>query len=205
MRLGSRDTALAVLAILVAIVLAILAAAQVASGVVIGFGLGFVLLTLLIFVPALVASYPDWVEERQRGRLRKLRHLRVVEGEISNQPPSKLPNDVYGFEEVFAFSGLKDGVRAKVKPDTHAPDGHQYPIEVHKLDDETFAVGYLSEQDHEVFLTMEPGRRVTLWLRRQDDASTLVEVPLSRWREEASDGDGSLRNAYRLHLLPELA
>jgi hypothetical protein len=132
-------------------------------------------------------------EERERKRLRADHNLRVVRGVETDSSAQELPNDVFGYEEIFAVQGLMDG-RARVKP---ARD--TYPLEVHKVDGAVYLIGFVSEVDCEI-LDHNLDGSVILWMRRQKDATVLARVPLARVEAEESRGDGTTTNPFRLVL-----
>ena len=204
MRLGTTwDRGLAVLAFFSGIVLAVLAGFQVEPAVIVVVAVLFLLAMFGLFVPP---AYRWWVEQRPRAKSRRHQQLRLVRGAEAGKPPSKLDDGVYGYEEIFAVKGMKigDDSPAKLKPNPFAPDGHAYPIEVHRHGGETYLVGYVSASDA-TLLESGAACRVTLWMRRQMGAPTrarwLVEVPLSRITDDRCDGDGSEGSgAFRLEL-----
>jgi hypothetical protein len=204
MRLNTTwDRAVAMLAFLSGIALAVLAALQVAAVVIVVVAILFVVAMLGSFVPP---ARRWWVEQRPRVMSRRREHLRLVRGKQAGMPPSDLPDGVYGYEEIFAVKGMqqRDESPAKLKPNPIAPDGHAYPIEVHRFAAETFLVGYVSDTDAKL-LASGRGCHLTLWMRRQmgapTRARTLAEVPLSRVDDDVCDGDGSEGSgAFRLEL-----
>lgn len=135
-------------------------------------------------------------EHHERAALRRAHGLRVVRGPEADASPEQLPDGVFGFEEIFAVDGLKDG-RARLKPDHEAPDGHPYPLEVQKRVGEVFLVGYVSADDANDIAT--PDRHhVKLWMRRNRDAPVLVAISLPTIEASQSLGDGSPENGFRI-------
>jgi hypothetical protein len=139
----------------------------------------------------------QYVERSDRRQLRRRHSLRVVRDSEEDLAPADLPDRVFGFEEIFAVEGLRDG-RARLKGSVIAPDDHRRPLEVHKHDAEIMLTGYVSSYD--AAKIDKPGPQwLTLWMRRSNDASILVEVPLNR-TEAQSLGDGSVENGFRLYI-----
>jgi hypothetical protein len=155
------NLALALLAYLSGIVLAVLASLQTEVMAVEAVALVFVGVASVLFIP----GFWSWCREAPaRAWLRHKRGLRSLTVEETDHHPSALPNGIYGYEEIFAMNGLR-GDRARLKPKPIAPDGHPYPIEVHKFGDETLRgwVGVESRQ---------PVARSARWLScRAVDAS----------------------------------
>jgi hypothetical protein len=205
---SDRAIALAIAGILIAIVLAILAAVQASSNaIVICGGVTFVLIVVL-YVPALHEFYRVGREQFQRWSLQKRRGLRLVRNNEADTPPSRLPDKVYGYEEIFAVAGLRSwgahADAARIKPDRTNKDGSPYPLEVHKFDGETWLVGYVAPQSRALAETATESGELILWMRRTKANHALVEIPLGRVTEEKSLGDrssiGSAKNLFRLFL-----
>jgi hypothetical protein len=192
------NSALTVLAYLSGIVLAVLASLQAEVRAVEVVAVAFVLVASVLFLP----GFWDWSREAPaRARLRHRRHLRSLTAEETDHHPSTLPNGIYGYEEIFAMNGLR-GDLARLKPKPLAPDGHSYPIEVHRFEDDTYVVGWVSPHDVQS-LARQDASRIVLWMRRRRKkvAGSLVEVPLSRVITDGTSlGDGSRRNGSRLEL-----
>jgi hypothetical protein len=166
-----------------------------------------------MYSPTLRSFYRNGREELERRGLRNRRHLKRVALNEMEQPPSALPDGVYGFDEIFAVAGMRPGGpkanEARIKPDRRKPNGDPYPLEVHKYAGETWLVGYVEPDRRSLAENPTSTGGLTLWMRRTDRATELVPVPLSRVGPETSRGDRSLdsseENIYRLilGLIPE--
>ncbi len=97
---------------------------------------------VLLLVWLLARSAVPWIrarrERRERASLRLgLRPIPVTE---TDRTIDALPDNVYGFEVIFAVAGLKKG-GGKVKPEPLSADGASYPVEVHKVAGEASWIG----------------------------------------------------------------
>jgi hypothetical protein len=197
-RSAARDSALTSFGIVVTIWLTILTVVEAPPPVVVISGIAAAAVIVFLYVPTLLSSLSDLREYGPRRRNRNAHHLRLVRGEETDSPPADLPDGVYGFEEIFAVAGFKDG-RARVKPESVAPDGHRYPLEVQRWGDETYIVVYVSDEG----LRCAGGHEscvLPLWTRRQRDAARVASVAVSRVRGEQTRGDGGQHNPFRLVL-----
>jgi hypothetical protein len=183
--------ALGIVGILVAILFAVTGEIPRWLGIVLA--IAVIACVLLYFRRDIAAQFGHTREERDRARLRQTLQLRVVGGAETDSSPQELPDGVFGYEEILAVQGLKDG-RARLKPDRDP-----YPLEVHKRDGAVCLVGFLSDEDRDTLSGNRAGS-VILWMRRQKGARTLGQVPLSRVEDEQSRGDGRYGNPFRLLL-----
>lgn len=183
---------LAVVALVLAIAFAVVGTIPIWLGVILT--VIVVVGTMLLFRQDLAAYFRRSSEERERADLRAAHGLRLVHGaDETERAPRDVPDGVCGYEEIFAVAGLKNG-EARLKPDRNP-----YPLEVHKFEGETYVVGYCSPTANNS-LSSDAECRLTLWMRRQNPADVLVEVPISRVTGEQSLGTGTRRNAFRLDL-----
>jgi hypothetical protein len=199
-----RAIALAILGILLSLILAVLNALQAASAIILACSSFFALLILLLYVPVLMAILRD--EERERRRLRRRRALRIVSEEEMAMPAALLTGHVYGYEQIFAVSGLRrngpNAQLARLKPDRTDPNGFPYPLEIHVHEDKVHLVGFV-ERRHRHFADPTTTGDCLLWMRRTKGADTLITLALSRVIEEVSLGDrtdASANNIFRLAL-----
>ena len=208
---SDRAIALAILGILVSLVLTILTAAKASSTAIIACGGVTIVLIVLLYIPVLRQFYRDAREELERRSLRSRggEKLTLVSGDQVDLPPSRLPDGVYGYEEIFGVSGLRSSGEhadaARIKPDRTNPNGFPYPLEVHKFNGETWLVGYVAPQFESLAKTETETGPLSLWMRRTKVNHVLVEIQLSRVDPgEKSLGDrswdSSAKNIFRLVL-----
>jgi hypothetical protein len=200
-RAFQRSIALAIFGILVSLVIAILVAVKAPTAAIVTCASVTLALIVLLYLPELRRFYRDTREERQRRTRRKQHNLRLVEGDEADLSPALLPDGVFGYEEIFSVSGLRDG-RARIKPDRTKPEGVPYPLELHKFEGDTWLVGYVSAKDRD---KIHRGGELNLWMRRRSRDDTLEEIPLSRLKGDGeSRGDRSwdsgAKNIFRLVL-----
>ena len=142
-------------------------------------------------------------EKRERRELRRKTGVTLVDEVDSTKNPSDIIGKKYGFEEIFAFEGLRDG-RAVVKPDETTSDGRHYPLEVHACDGRLYLVGYMKPDDLRTLTSSTERREVVLWMRRTSAATSLLRVPVSIVDEHKTRGDrsavGRSKNIFRIVL-----
>lgn len=205
---SERAVALAIFGIVVSLILAMLAAVNASSAAIVVCGSVTLLLILLLYVPVMRGFYRDAREERQRDALRASRKLRLVAGDEADLSPTRLPDAVYGYEEIFSVAGLRSvgpyANAARIKPDRTNPEGYPYPLEVHKFDGEAWLVGYVSPLYKPLADNATEAGELSLWMRRTAANSVLVAIPLSRVNNDKSLGDrswdSSAKNIFRLVL-----
>jgi hypothetical protein len=218
--------ALAIFGILVSLILAVLSAVKASSVAITVCAVVTILLIVLLYVPAMTTFYRDTCEELQRKRLRKKRGLKLVTDDDTDQPPLRLPDGIYGYEEIFSIAGLRStgqhANEARIKPDRMRPDGYPYPLEdpleVHRfkgqaspsssdtssIEERTWLVGYVSASLASWADDVSKAGQLSLWMRRTKQNKHLTSIALSRVTNETTRGDrnwdSSAKNLYRLVL-----
>ena len=194
-----RAVALAIFGIVISLVLSLLAAAKAPPVSIIACAGIAVILILALYATEIRRIARDAIEDRERWALRRSHGLRVVAGSEADLSPQQLPNGTFGFEEIFAVSGIRSG-RARIKPDQANPEGIPCPLEVHKFDGETWLVGYASKD-----VAVDGSGEVELWMRRRSRSDRIIEISVSRLEDDGESRgdrswDSSAKNIFRLRL-----
>ena len=96
-------------------------------------------------------------------------------------PAALLTGHVYGYEQIFAVSGLRrngpNAQLARLKPDRTDPNGFPYPLEIHVHEDKVHLVGFV-ERRHRHFADPTTTGDCLLWMRRTKGADTLITLAL---------------------------
>jgi len=111
---------------------------------------------------------------------------------------------------IYSIQGLRESdpnenkwARIKKSSGTSQPVATQFPLEVHGYNGNTFLVGYISKFAKSILDGTESGE-IILWMRRSRKkgrrATVLVEIPLSRIKDEGSRGLGTWKSPYHLFL-----
>ena len=192
--------ALAVLGVLATLLVSVLTAFRVSEWWTLAIAIATGLIVGGLYFPILSDLLKDLWEERQRRNLRAKNRLALVSPHDHWLSPDEMPYRRYGFEEVWAVQGLRDG-RAQVRSARLRGDGNPYPLEVHKIES-LCLVGYVSKKDEARLKETSAVPGFTLWMRRSLVATKLVTIPLDRvGPDENAQGDGTtilIDNVFRL-------
>jgi hypothetical protein len=201
-RFPGHEIGLALLGIVASLVLAVLVAFNKSRWWTLGVAVVTIFLITMLYAGQLVLQARDFGEEQQRRQLRDRKKLQALSVLQADLPPSSLGIGFYGFEEIFALDGLQsDGAKLKASP--FRPDGSPYPLEVHMLREGVFLVGYVSREELACVDGTADPCEFDLWMRRsRTQAPLLVEVPLARVSTGQSQGSGTTKDPFRLHLTP---
>jgi len=134
------------------------------------------------------------IEEKKRRESRRKRGLTVGDGSIHES------RGKFGFERIFALEGLANE-EAILHPRRNPPERtDEYPLEIHRTEDETYLVGFVSRKDRGQ-MDLDTAD-MTLWMHPNIRGNQLVEVPFRRVdvnRSRAS-GDGNRLDPFCLKL-----
>ena len=163
--------------------------------------IGIVAMGLAWLLVLVVPKVYDYLKRNTVRKRHNLESLRLGEDE---KPPSRIPDNRFGFEVIYSIVGLQETdpdqtKRAKVKRTrggSYISD--EFPLEVHKYGGTTYVVGYVSRAHKSVIERDEAGS-IELWMRPvlTKGARSVAEVALPRIVSEKSLGLGVWGGACR--------